>query len=59
MTGAATRHKEMTLNRGALRNRPMAFIAEPVAGEGRRNSSLVVVVRRRGRWPEQGGMTKL
>ena len=39
---AATRHEETTFVRAALRNRPTTFVAEPVAGEGRRNSSLVV-----------------
>ena len=42
VTGATTRHEETMFVRAALRNRPTAFVAEPVAGEGRRNSSLVV-----------------
>ena len=42
VTGTVMRHEETMFVRAALRNRPTAFVAEPVAGEGRRNSSLVV-----------------
>ena len=42
VTGTATRHAETRFVHAALRNRPTAFVVEPVADEGRRNSSLVV-----------------
>ena len=42
VTGVAMRPEETTFVCTALRNRPTTFVAEPVAGEGCQNSSLVV-----------------